>query len=542
VLNSPTPSASRSGGRAVLRWLLPAAAILVYTLLVYAPALGGAFLRGDDLIHLAIARQYGPFTGFGGRNFDALPISASYYRPLFTLYMAALYRLFGVQYAGYQAAAMLAHAVAAVALFAVLRRLSGESLAAMLGALFFVSHPYASSLVTWVSDTGVYTVLIAGLVSLLLLDPRDKPGWYVGLAALLVLAPLTRENGVAICAAAFGYAIAAALFKRISTRQAARIAALAMGSVLVYALLRVLAMGALVRSVRPETAGLGFTLVSAADVQAFSPARRLALYAYTIAANLGATFFPAFTSAGMLSRAAISRIGIIAVLCVAFGAVILTWRRWPSALHRIVLIAAFVLAVLLGLLFVTRGLPFLADVHDTLLARFPAVGRVLTSAYPIILVEVPKLLHDAPPVAVTLGIAYAAAHSGEWPREHKVMALYALALIGAISAIAFAYFRWRNLNLALMGWLILFALAAAYLRERTGGRVIRFAMLALIALAVFLNGRDLFHELPPPDVLPDAVTESQLCTNKSIPEPIIMEVTATYGFDPAAIHACRAQP
>jgi hypothetical protein len=542
VLKSPTPSASRSRGAAALRWLLPTAAILIYTLLVYAPALGGAFLRGDDLIHLAIARQYGPFTGFGGRHFDALPISAAYYRPLFTLHIAALHRLFGVQYAGYQATAMFAHAVAAVSLFAVLRRLGGELLAALLGALFFISHPYASPLVTWVSDTGVYTVLIAGLISLLLLDPHDRPRWYVGLAALLVLAPLTRENGIAICAAVFVYAIVAILFERISTRQAAWIAALAAGSILIYALLRWLAMGALIRSVRPETAGLGFALVSAADVQAFSPARRMELYAYTIAANLGATFFPAFTPAGKLSRAAISRIGIITVLCAAFGAVTLTWRRWPSALRRIMLIAAFVLAVLLGLLFITHGLPLMADVRETLLARFPAVGGALTSVYPIILVEVPKLLHDAPPVAVTLGIAYAAAHSGEWPREHKVMALYALALIGAISAIAFAYFRWRNLNLALMGWLILFALAAAYLRGRTEGRVLRVGMLAAMALAVILNGRDLFRELPPPDVRPEAVMESQLCTNKSIPEPIIMEVTATYDFDPAAIHACRAQP
>ena len=86
-------------------------------------------------------------------------------------------------------------------------------------------------------------------------------------------------------------------------------------------------------------------------------------------------------------------------------------------------------------------------------------------------------------VAVTLGIAYAAAHAREVPRDHQVMAFYALALIAAISAVAFAYFRWRNLNLALMGWLMLYAIAAAYLSERTGGRVIRLAMLALIALA-----------------------------------------------------------
>ncbi len=525
MLKSPASSVSRSGGGAVLRWLLPTAAILIYTLLVYAPALGGTFLRGDDLIHLAIAYQYGPFTGFGGRNFDALPISASYYRPLFTLHMAALYRLFGVQYAGYQATAMFAHAVAAVSLFVVLRRLSGELLAALLGALFFVSHPYASPLVTWVSDTGVYTVLIAGLISLLLLDPHDRPRWYITLAALLILAPLTRENGVAICAAVFVYAIVAILFERISTGQAARIASLAVGSILVYALLRLLAMGALVRSVRPETAGLGFTLISAADVQAFPPARRMALYAYTVPANLSATFLPIFTPEGALSREALSRSLIFASLGVASGMTILTWQRWPLALRRGAVVAAALFFLPLGLLFFSPSL-----------SLPPSAQRILQTS------GLFANLDDIATVIGTLGIVYAAAHSGEWPREHRVMALYALALIAAISAVAFAYFRWRNLNLALMGWLILFALAAGYLRGRTEGRVLRVGMLAAMALAIILNSRDLFHELPPPDVRPETVMESQLCNNKSIPEPIIMEVTTTYGFDPEAIRACRAQP
>jgi hypothetical protein len=525
VLNSSPSSTSPSGAAAVLRWVLPAAAIFAYTALVYAPTLGGAFLRGDDLIHLAVARQYGPFTGFGGKHFDAIPISAAYYRPLFTLQIGLLYRLFGVQYAGYQAVAMLVHATAAVTLFAVLRRLSGGPLPALLGALFFVSHPYASPLVTWISDTGVYTVLIAGLVSLLLLDPRDAAGWYAGLAALLVLAPLTRENGLAICAAVFAYAVIAALFSRISTRQAARIAALAVGSVAVYALLRVLAMGALVHSLRPEGAGLGFTFVSAADVQAFSTGQRSALYVYTVAANVGATFFPAFARNGTLSYAAISRVLITTAFCLVLGGVIVTWRRWPPALRQIALAAAAILGVLLALLLIAPGLSLPAG-----------VGRILRAS------GVLANLDDMSTVVVTLGIAYAVAHFGKWPREHKVMALYALALIGAISAVAFAYFRWRNLNLALMGWLILFAVAAAYLRGRTEGRLLRVGMLAAVAFAVIVNGRDLFHELPPFDVRPETVLESQLCTNETIPESIVMEVTATYGFDPAAIRACRAQP
>lgn len=540
--DSPTTSASPSGAGIALRWALPAAVILAYTVVVYAPALGGAFLRGDDLIHLAIARQYGLLTGFGGENFDAIPISAVYYRPLFTLQMGLLYRLFGVRYAGYQAVAMLVHAAGAVTLYAVLRRLGGASLPALLGALLFVSHPYASPLVTWVSDTGVYTILIAGLVSLLLIDPRDAPGWYAGLAALLVLAPLTRENGVAVSAAVFTYAIVAALFERIPPRQAARIAALAVGSVALYALLRVLAMGALVRSVLPESAGLGFRLVSAAEVRGFSTGRRIMLYAYTIAANLGATFFPAFAPSGVLSRAAISRVLIATALSLIAGAAILTWQRWPPAIRRVAMGIAAVLGALLMLLFASRGLPFLASVRQALLARAPAAGEAVAAAYTVVLVELPHLLHDAPPVVVTLAIIYSVFHCREWPREGQVIALYALALIAAIAVVAFAYFRWRNLNLALMGWLILYAVAAAHLKGRTERRVIRAAMLAAVAVAVVVNGVDLFRELPPLDVRPEYVMESQLCTDKSIPEPLVTEVTAAYGFDPAAIRACRAQP
>src|SRR6266581_6945119 len=134
--------------------------IVSSTILVYGNSLSGAFvfddtkqiagnpaLRSWSNIALAFTSDVWAFQ----RGTLTKDIPPPYYRPLFTAYLTINYKLFGLWEPGWHLMNLLVHTGATVAVFFLIKRLSGERLVAMIGALIFGLHPAHVESVSWIS-------------------------------------------------------------------------------------------------------------------------------------------------------------------------------------------------------------------------------------------------------------------------------------------------------------------------------------------------------------------------------------------------------
>jgi hypothetical protein len=497
-------------------WLIPALILVIYTAAVYAPSLTGGLLRGDDLRFVAYVRNHSPLAAFGGGSYAEIPFAQVFYRPLFTLQMWTFYKLFGLHYAGYQAIILAIHIGSVVLLYLALSRIGGNRGAALLAALFYASQPYVRHTVLWVSDAMVITRLVTAAVILILAaHPRKPRGISPLLAGLLVFAPFTRENGLAILGAVIVYAAGSYLLDRSSARRDAALAITAIASTATYFLMRYLALGAWVKVIHQDMA-IGLTTYSRAAIAGFSTAQRLGMYAYTMFANLTGVFFPIFLSHGALRPDIILA---IAATGVPFLAVTLTWHRWPQNARRALIAGAAILlggALLVFLIRVPR--PFGALVH-LFVTYSPHTRRVLHGL-------------------VSLGVLVGLIGWRRWPERAQALGLLGAGLIAANTVLAFAYFRERSLSLGIMGWGVLFVLALRGTRGPGRFAALRTAMMALLSVVIVLNGFLLFKGLPPPHMRPaEFDNTSELC-NSRLPEDLVLEVARTYQLDLDVVRAC----
>src|SRR6266705_5508494 len=108
--------------------------IVASTVLVYANSLSGAFVF-DDTKQIAgnpalrswsnIARAFTSDVWAFQRGTLTKDIPPPYYRPLFTAYLTLNYKLFGLWEPGWHLMNLLAHTGATVAVFFLIKRLSG---------------------------------------------------------------------------------------------------------------------------------------------------------------------------------------------------------------------------------------------------------------------------------------------------------------------------------------------------------------------------------------------------------------------------------
>ena len=134
--------------------------IIAATVLVYANSLSGAFvfddtkqIVGNPQLH-SLANIFHAFTSDvwdfqrGTLTHDIPP---PYYRPLFTAYLTLGYQLFGLWEPGWHLMNLLTHVIATVAVYFLVKRLSGDHLVAMLSGLVFSMHPAHVESVSWIS-------------------------------------------------------------------------------------------------------------------------------------------------------------------------------------------------------------------------------------------------------------------------------------------------------------------------------------------------------------------------------------------------------
>lgn len=522
--------------------------IAAVTLLVYSRAFQPTLFRADDLAQIELVREHGPFSGFGGATFDSLYLADIYYRPVFTLQMWIMYRLFGLNYTGYQAVILAIHILGAVALFFALDRLGTGVPVAALAAAFYAAHPYVSDHVIWISDSAVITRLIMMLILIVLPHHREGWKWYAGLGALLFLAPITRETGLAIVGGAIVYAVAAYLLGHLDRRAALIIAAMGVASVAAYFTLRAVGTGALVRSVPVESSSILRAEYTTEQIAAFTPAKRRGLRAYTVIAYLTGAFLPIYTDMGTLRHRYLAHVVVSAIVLTAFGLTLWLSRRLPrrkklsliGALGGVVLLAGVVMVV-----------PPIRDAlhvpYMWLLGLAPSVAGGLGVAfnfavsyfYAAILFP-HELIELDPTMLMTFGILFAALFSRKWTAGHKALALLGLTIIAAVAVMAFPYFRLRTLGISLIGWLLLFALAAINLGANRPQKAVRALMLIMMVAATARNGIWVHARIPLAHMRPDSfTTTSELCT-APLGDDLVIETLSRYeSIDPATRAACR---
>ncbi len=127
--------------------------------------------------------------------------AALYYRPLFMLWLAANYKLFGIHPLYWHAMAIAAHLLACLLFYGFAVRLTGDRWVAVVAVLLFGLHPVHVEDVAWIS--GATETLLAVLVFgsfLCYLKHREsgKSGidrWMAASLVLAFLATMTKETG-----------------------------------------------------------------------------------------------------------------------------------------------------------------------------------------------------------------------------------------------------------------------------------------------------------------------------------------------------------
>jgi len=194
----PVPSKSNESNRPnkVLtpqRQFLLAAVIVAVIVLAYIPAVRGGLFWDDGALvtgnPMVIARD-----GLLRLWFTA---DALEYVPLTTSTHWVEWRLWGGHPAGYHAVNVLLHAVAAILLWRVLKRLSIPG--AWLAGLFFGIHPVTAASVAWISErknTLSMALYLLSLLAYLTYDEREDRRWYVLALASFLLALLAKTSVV----------------------------------------------------------------------------------------------------------------------------------------------------------------------------------------------------------------------------------------------------------------------------------------------------------------------------------------------------------
>ena len=185
---APAPAARGPAAPAAWRRALLLSALVVATFLAYRPAWNGALLW-DDAAH--VTRPH--LRSLGGLARIWLePGATQQYYPLSHTAFWLQHRLWGDDTLGYHLAGVALHLLAALLLFAVLRRL--EVPGALLAAAVFALHPVQVESVAWISElknTLSGALFFGGALAYLRFDEGRRRGAYalaLGLFALGLLA------------------------------------------------------------------------------------------------------------------------------------------------------------------------------------------------------------------------------------------------------------------------------------------------------------------------------------------------------------------
>jgi tetratricopeptide (TPR) repeat protein len=127
-------------------------------------------------------------------------IAASYYRPLFLVWLRLNYAFFELHTGYWHLASVMAHVAACLLLYRFVLGISRDSVLSFVAALFFAVHPVHVESVAWVSGSTDVLLAIAAFSMLLFLLPDGSRSRGNRFAALLCFAAalLLKETGVVL--------------------------------------------------------------------------------------------------------------------------------------------------------------------------------------------------------------------------------------------------------------------------------------------------------------------------------------------------------
>jgi hypothetical protein len=283
----------------VLRWLVLAVSLSV-TATVYARALFFEFAYddfGQIVYNQRIKSWMLALTYFKTHVWAQSSAVALYYRPVFMLWLAANYKLFGLNPLYWHLAVIGIHLVCCVLLNFFVWRLTEDKWVTAVAVLLFGLHPAHLESVAWVS--GATEPLLAALLlgSLLCyMKHRDSrkttDGWQWASLLLASLAVLAKETALIIPALVFSYQW---IFPRRATSGKARLWASVRAATpyavisLLFLISRTLALHSLTPAKR---AGLRSTLLAWPQVVAFYSAHGLFPFRLSVFYNLVSVTHP----------------------------------------------------------------------------------------------------------------------------------------------------------------------------------------------------------------------------------------------------------
>lgn len=306
IERSKRPAARSQCSRAALL-------LAVVTAAVWTPSLRGGFVWDDqhdivrsDKLH-RLAAVVDVFRHHAMWSADQPETEIATYRPLALATLAIDWQLWHLRPAGYHLANVLMHVLATLALLFALLRLVDERAAAIL-ALLFALHPADAEAVAWIN--GRSEMLALGFGALALWAAATER--WLALAALLLLAMLSKETGALFAP------VAIAVAWRAGARRRAPVVAAAL-AVAVYVALRTSALG---RVALPAHAGSTLHALlpvwARATVAALGPTRLSPVELSTWLAALSPSARHAWAAGGLLLVAAL--------------ALLLVRRRWLAAI------------------------------------------------------------------------------------------------------------------------------------------------------------------------------------------------------------------
>jgi hypothetical protein len=229
--------------------LRPYALLTALALAVYAVALWFPPTNGDDLAYLAsVAATENPLSYF----VQDAGAGGQVYRPLLPTGMWVIYRLFGVWALPNQLINLALHMLNVFLLYRIVHQIQPDKTFALLIAAVFMISKFTFMAATWTSDR---PMVLAGLCLLLLighLSQSDAGSWNPStggvrlsvIAAVSVLAVISKESGIVVPAVALVFALAWGGAARLTPGQRAAAAVVTASIIGLYIVFRRLIFGA----------------------------------------------------------------------------------------------------------------------------------------------------------------------------------------------------------------------------------------------------------------------------------------------------------
>jgi len=333
----------------------PRKGLLVHLVLVAAVGFGcyiqtvGYDFVYDDTVQIALNPRIRSFSNIGtalSENFWAFrsrDYFTNYYRPMQTLSYMAGYAASGLSPWAYHVTNVLLHVCACLAIYWIALQLFGDPTIAFWGSLFFAVHPMHTESVAWIAgitDVGCGLFYFLALGSYLMWRRRNKRCkiWLAISLVSFLIALLYKEMALTLPAALLLIDFAGNQgMKREGIRNPMMRVSPYLGVMLIYAGLRIYALGTFAHSVQEFPMGL---------------AEMIGTMAYLIGRYLQDLIAPFSHNAYHVFRP-ISRLGFVEwgiPLAILAGGTLLAWKYW-SRERRLVLLALLSIVSLVPVLY-----------------------------------------------------------------------------------------------------------------------------------------------------------------------------------------------